>query len=365
MRLKNFVLCFIILLINTMNFAYSQGNKQVDRLVNSIAVPFSSSQDIPGISIAIYYNGQDYFYNYGFADKQKHIPITKDSIFELASITKVFVSTLLALEVQNGKMNLSDSVVHYIPQLNKTQGLPIDRVTLVDLATHTSSFPRQMEQFGVARSDRSGFINRLKSWRPKVRVGTQYKYSNIGFGFLGLILEQATGDTLNALTAQNITNPLGMNHTYYNVPKSLKISEAQGYRFNNNNAPYYVPANFLGGGALRSSSADMLKFVKANLGINIQNASPQLLSAMQFAQQPFFVVRPKFTMGLGWQRVRRGKELLITKNGGNQGFNTFIGFSPEKKLGVVVLTNKANDNATRLGNLILNGLLGRGNTPGF
>ncbi|WP_238400481.1 serine hydrolase [Legionella bononiensis] len=360
MKLKQLILSLSILMFlfcNSVSASQPDAEKNLDLLVPSIAKPFISSHQIPGVSIAIYYNGQDYFYNYGVADKQKGTPVTKNTIFELASITKIFVSTLLALEVEMGKIKLSDSVVQYIPQLANTKGMPINRVKIVNLATHTASFPRQMEEFGVARSDREAFIKQLKTWHPNVRIGTHYHYSNIGFGFLGLILEQATGTSLTALTAENITGPLGMTHTYFDVPQSLKAKEAQGYRKNNNKAPYYVPANYLGGGALRSSSADMLNFMKANLGIKVNNASSQLLTAMQLAQQPAFVVRPKFIMGLGWQRVIRGNNLLITKNGGNQGFNTFIGFSPEKKLGVVVLTNKAKVNATRLGNLILNSLI--------
>lgn len=358
MKLKYWIIGVCSVVLSLTNTAISAGeNKAVDRLVQSITLPFISDQDVPGVSIAIYFNGQDYFYNFGFADKQKHIPVTKDTIFELASITKIFVSTLLAFEVQAGTLNLSDSVAQYIPELKNTKNVPIDRVKVVNLATHTASFPRQMEQFGVAKANINGFINKLKSWHPAVRIGTQYKYSNIGFGFLGLVLEHATGKALGTLTAEIITGPLGMNHTYFNIPRSLKSSEAQGYRVNNNKAPYYVPANLLGGGALRSSSADLLNFMKANLGIKVNNASPSLLSAMQLARQPYFVVKPKFIMGLGWQRVQRGPNLLITKNGANQGFNTFIGFSPEKKLGIVVLTNKAKVNATRLGNMILNGLL--------
>ncbi|WP_298622133.1 serine hydrolase [uncultured Legionella sp.] len=349
--------CSIVgIAMNTAIFAQSAENTKVDRLVRSITLPFMSAQEIPGVSIAIYFNGQDYFYNFGFANKQ-HTPVTKDTIFELASITKIFVSTLLAYEVQTGNMELSGSVTRYIPELKNTRNIPIDKVNPGNLATHTSSFPRQMEQFGVAIGDLNGFINQLKSWHPAVRIGTQYKYSNIGFGFLGLVLEHATGKNLATLTQQIITEPLGMSHTYFSVPSSLKTSEAQGYRFNNNKAPYYVPANLLGGGALRSSSSDLLLFMKANLGIRVNNASPQLLTAMQLAQQPYFTVKPKFSMGLGWHRIQRGPNLLITKNGANQGFNTFMGFSPEKKLGVVVLTNKAKVNATRLGTLILNGLL--------
>ncbi|APF04066.1 TPA: serine hydrolase [Legionella pneumophila] len=331
---------------------------RVDNVINKLVQPFIETHQTPGLAIAIYYNGKDYYYNFGFADRKSRKPVTKNTIFELASITKIFISTLVALEVQKGKWNVTDYAVEYTPELSKTKGLPIDRVQIVNLATHTASFPKQMEQFGVNKGNIQGFFTRLKTWRPPVKIGTHYKYSNIGFGYLGYVLENATNETLPNLLKSNITKPLGMSHTFFDVPETLSHYEAQGYRPKNKPAPYYIPANFLGGGALRSSSADMLTFLKANLGIQLGTASAELLSAMQYAQQPFFVVNPNFVMGLGWQRVKRGRHIVITKNGANQGFSTFIGFSPAKKLGVVVLINQARGKATLLGNQILNSLLG-------
>ena len=355
--IKSIFSFFIYLTLCLSAIANATENTALNKLMTDTVVPFISGAKIPGTAIAIYYKDQEYYFNYGFADKKKNIPVTENTIFELASITKIFVTTLLAVEVKEGKIHLSDSAIGYIPRLAKIRGLPINNVKVVNLATHTSGFPRQMEQFGVQKGDINGFYNLLSIWRPSVPIGTQYKYSNIGFGFLGSVVEEAAGNTLPVLLKQKITQPLGMTHTYFKVPEDQKNLEAQGYRPDKRPAPYYIAANFLGGGALRSSAVDLMQFMKANLGIKVGNASPQLLSAMQFAQQPHFFVKPRFVMGLGWQRVKHGQGLLITKNGGNQGFSTFIGFSPSKQIGVVVLTNQAKSKATLLGNQILKGLL--------
>ncbi len=352
MNLKLIKFIFLFALINP---SLNSQPVSINQLINNTAKQFINQNNIPGTAIAIYFNGQDYYFNYGIANKST--PVTQNTIFELASITKIFVTTLLALEVQSKSINLSDPAIKYIPKLADTKGLPIDQVQIVNLATHTASFPRQMEQFGVASGNTAGFINRLKIWQPRMPIGSNYNYSNIGFGFLGVVLEGATGQSLPLLMNSNIIQPLGMTNTYFEVPKQKTNYEAQGFRQNNALAPQYIPANFLGGGALRSSSADMLQFMKANLGVRVGNVSPQLLSAMQLAQQPYYEVKPNFVMGLGWQRIKRGKELLITKNGGNQGFSTFIGFSPARKFGVVVLTNHSKGRAALLGNIILNKLL--------
>jgi beta-lactamase class C len=112
----------------------------------------------------------------------------------------------------------------------------------------------------------------------------------------------------------------------------------------------------IGGGSLRSSAADMMQFMKANLNLPVADASPQLLQDMQFAQKARFTVRPNFLMGLGWQRMTRGGKLYITKNGSNIGFSTFIGFSPDGKFGVVVLANRSASKAHQLGWQILRSL---------
>lgn len=327
----------------------------LNQLMNNTATPFIENNNIPGAAIAIFFNGSEYYFNYGLADKKT--PVTQNTIFELASVTKIFVTTLLASEILSKKINLADPVTKYIPKLSNTKGLAIDQVKVVNLATHTASFPRQMEQFGVAQGDITGFLTVLKSWKPRIPIGSHYNYSNVSFGLLGTVLEGATDQSLSTLLDKIITQPLDMTNTYFDVPKSKRSYLAQAHGPRNGVVAEYVPVNFLGGGALHSTSSDLLKFMKANLGLAVEQASPQLLSAMQLAQQPYFEVRPNFVLGLGWQRVKRGSELLITKNGGNQGFSTFIGFSPSKKLGVVVLINRSRSRAEFLGNKILNKLL--------
>ncbi|MFJ1268684.1 serine hydrolase [Legionella lytica] len=345
--------CLLIVSLST----FAQDEKPLEQLITNTVEPLINKQQIPGMAIAIYYNGHDYYFNYGYADREKKRPVTANTIFELASITKIFVTTLLAYEVNAGSLKLSDPVVKYLPALANTTNLPIDKVRVINLATHTASFPRQMEQFGVNKGNINAFFNHLKTWEPQVPIGSQYKYSNVSFGLLGNVLVHATNKPLARQLRERITKPLGMNSTYFNLPPEKIPLQAQGYHTKSNPAPHYVPANFLGGGALRSSAADLLKFMKANLGIRVEQASPQLLSAMQFAQQPRFSVNPKFALGLGWQRVQSKRGLLISKNGGNQGFSTFIGFYPNKKLGVVVLTNKAKANAAQIGNQILHKLI--------
>jgi beta-lactamase class C len=353
--------CLLILLLPYATFLFShcalaQANPAINLqgIIDPIVQTSMQQTATPGIAIAIHYGGQDYFFNYGLANKQQNIAVNQNTIFELASITKIFTSTLLAISLQQGKIQLNDPIVKYLPALNQTQNLPIDQVKVVNLATHTASFPRDITDFGVAKTDQAGFYQQLAKWQPSNPIGSQYLYSNVGFGLLGKVLETANGQDFITLLNQGIVGPLNLSNTFVLVPADKTNLEAQGYRQNGEPAPFYTPNFLYGGGALRSSSADMLQFLDANMGVG--NVNSTSFSAMQLTQQSYVTVKPTFAMGLGWQRMFRNGNLFMTKNGMNQGFNTFVGFSPLHQYGVVVLTNKRDGNASRIGNQILNQL---------
>jgi beta-lactamase class C len=345
----------LIILLSSLLSLTAAADQLPPQWISQKVDPFIKAQHLPGIAVAIYYQGKDYYYISGNTDSIHHQSITKDSIFELASISKVFTTTLLASAVQAGKLNLQDPMVKYLPALKSTSDRPIDKVTLLNLATHTASFPRQEQGFGVRLGDVPGLMQKLKQWQPNYPIGSAYVYSNISFGLLGSVVANAAQQPYDVLLKKQIADPLGMTHTCVTVPEQLLATQVQGYN-NGSAVEHYVPHGFYGGGAVRSSAADMLAFMKANLGVQVDHASPQLLAAMKFSQQPQFKVNDRLTMGLGWERRYRENHLYISKNGGNPGFSTFIGFSPEQQFGVVVLINQNKAKATEFGNRLLTAL---------
>lgn len=312
-----------------------------------------SDHEVPGVAIALVYKGKSYLYQFGYADKHLQKLVTSNTIFELASITKVFTSTALAMEVLNGKMALTDSVAKYIPQLKQNK-YPIDQVRLLDLATHTSSLPRGIPNHKKKETEQHRFIF-LRNWKPSYPIGTKYSYSNFGFALLGFAIENIEHESYEQVIAKFITDPLQMTSTFVHVPYSHVNEYAQGYTKNGKMAKRYKSPLWPGGGALRSSSSDMLKFLEANLEL----AGPkELQNAMQLAQKGYFKVKHNFEMGLGWQRYTSPQQILIIdKNGGLEGFSTYIGMVPDEKLGIVILANKAKAHSTNVGRKILINLI--------
>lgn len=309
----------------------------VDQFVNR----FMTNKDVPGVAVALYYQGNTYYYNYGVANKSTKQPVTKDSIFEIGSITKVFTSTLLSLEVNSGAMKLDDKVVKFLPPKIAKDGNSINQVTLYELATHTSSLPPGPPNVSLSqRADysKSDLMNFITNWQAQIPVGSTYKYSNIGYGLIGYALENATHKSYKELLYSMIFNPLRMSNSSLNNPVTYD-NYVQGYDQNNNIAMHWLINAWPAGGAIRSTSSDMLQFLKANLGVIEVSQNPNLNKSMQYAQKGIFNT-PNFTQGLGWEYRSKFNPPLITKNGGTAGFGSIIVLAPDKKAGIVILSNK-------------------------
>lgn len=321
--------------------------QKLQQIVHHELGPFMAAENVPGAALAVFYGDDPIFINYGLADKRTGRPVTSDTIFELASVTKVFTSTELALQVLKGRMRLDDPVVKYLPMLRQSR-LAIDKVTLVELATHASSLPRVPPKHH--QHSFHSIVEFLRVWRPQYPIGTHYAYSNLAFGVLGQALSNAVNKPYAAMIADDILAPLDMRSTMTQVPAHLQQHYAQGYDAAGRPAARRSDNPWPGSGALRSTARDMLKFLEANMGAY---GPKELRAAMQMAQKGVFQAHKNLVLGLGWQRVIDRGRLIIDKNGGVTGFSTYIGMLPSERVGVVLLMNKGDARATGVGRRIL------------
>lgn len=305
---------------------------------------FMREKQVPGVAAAVYYKGESYLVSFGYAGRDK--PVSPDTIFEIASVTKVFTSTALAVEVLNGRMQLNAPITEYLPRLNHNPALK--GVSLRALSSHSGSMPRTPPGGGyTSETLMRYFANR---WRPEWPVGSKYLYSNVGFGLIGYALAAREGMPYFQVLERLILQPLGMNNTWIVVPRQMHANYAQGIGKNGGFAEEFRLNAWPAGGALRSTSRDMLKFLLANLNVE---GPEDLRKAMQFAQEGVFKVGEHLTIGLAWQRLQAEGVLIIDKNGGVDGFSSYIGMIPEKKIGVVLLANRGFTQITETGRRVV------------
>jgi len=314
-----------------------------------------------GVAVAVRLNGNTSFFNYGMADNAQKRPVTGESIFNLGSVGKVFATTLLAQAIKQGQLSLDDSVAKYVTELQR--GGDIRRITLGQLASHTSGLPRVPQQYetwhkgGYTWPD---FVRFLNSWKasPNHEPGQQYLYSNAGMVLLRVALERRFNMRFAALMHQRLTGPLEMTSTALPLPRDLLDRAVQGY--SPKGGPIGRPGmergtfKWRGSGQIYSSARDMATFLTANLG-ELPDHQP-IENAMALAQQPVFTVSPRLSIGLAWQNVHTGNLTIIDKNGGLDTTSTYIGFAPQQKLGVVILVNRGKQQATIYGRQIIHAL---------
>ena len=175
---------------------------------------------------------------------------------------------------------------------------------------------------------------------------------------LRVALERRFNTQFAALMHQRLTGPLGMTSTALPLPRDLLGRAVQGYgpagrpigRLGTEGGTFQWP----GSGQIYSSPRDMAAFLAANLG-ELPDHGP-IENAMALAQQPVFTVSPHFKQGLAWQDIAAGGFTIIDKNGGLPNTSTYMGFAPQRKLGVVILVNRGNQHATGIGRQILHAL---------
>jgi beta-lactamase class C len=338
---------------------------EVERIVRQHVQPMLIAAG--GMAVAVHIDGRTLFFNYGLADVARKEPITSDVLFNLASVGKVFLATLLAQAVERGEVALDDPVAKYVTELQ--QGGDIRTVTLGELASHTSGLhgrPQQYEPWHRGAYKLPDFIRYLNSWKADDAhtPGKQDIYSNTGFVLLSLALQRRFNTPIAKLMDARLLAPLVMSSTVMPVPTAnargrlapeFRRRAVQGY--NADARPVGEPGNqqgvfnWSGTGQIYSSARDMAVFLAANLGA-LPSHRP-LQEAMALAQTGVFTVNARFTQALAWQVVHNGDLTFVDKNGGLSNTVTYIGMIPQKRLGIVVLSNCGGEPATRIGRQIM------------
>lgn len=351
----------------------AEQNANLEQLVTREILSISPADGAGGFAVGIRINGRNLFLNYGYADLANGRAIDSDALFNVASIEKVFDATLLAQAINQGELQFDDPVAEFVTELQ--QGSDIRRVTIGQLATHTSGLllPQDHPPWPEEHYTLPQFIRTLNQWKadPAHQPGKQRIYTHAGFILLHLAFERRFDTSYSELMHDRILRPLGLVST--KVPSSkdnprgsldpaLKNRAVQSY--NEDGARVgelgHVQGYYLWPGTAQmfSSSRDMATFIAANLGELPHESSLQ--DAMQFAQQGFFTIGPHHKQALAWEILERDGLTIVEKVGGLSISSVYLGMIRKAKVGVVILCNRGNRQTDETGRRILLGLAQQG-----
>lgn len=259
------------------------------------------------------------------------------TLFELGSVTKTFTATILATMVLDGSVKLDDPVSKYLPAGVRVPSRNGKQITLLNLATQHSGLPRlptNMDPGGpdpYAHYSIADMYAFLETYQLPRDPGRSFEYSNLGIGLLGDALANRAHMSYARLLQTRVLGPLGMTETAIALTPSEKSRLAAGHDVDDD---VVVPWNFEAiapAGAIRSTVADMLKYVRCNMG------QGPLARACLFAQKPRATFPPGNHIGLVWWSG--DLEAIVHHGGDTAGYHASVAVSPDHTKGTVVLTN--------------------------
>jgi len=334
-------------------------NKDLAQAISSGALAPSTGA---GVTIGIVDHGEKRVFAYGTAKP--------DSIFEIGSITKIFTGLLLAQMVQQEKVKFDEPVRDLLPAgtVAKPAG---SEITLLDLATQHSGLPRMPDNFHPA--DRSNpyadyraanLYSFLASHGVAKPADATFLYSNLGFGLLGQALADRAGVPYPELLRNEITGPLGMKDTVVALSAEQKLRFITGHDMAHQPTHAWDLDALAGAGAIRSTAADMVIYLQANLHPDqlpsTANGTPDgktLPAALAQSHELRADALPGMRIALAWLYVPATGSYW--HNGGTGGYSSFAFFNPKADYAAVVLVNTAGEFADRLGHHIAERLAGK------
>ena len=362
---------FVLCATTAVSHAADTTQQKIKNTVAAAIQPVMAKYGIPGMAVGITVAGKPYVFTYGVASTATHKPVTRDTLFEIGSISKTFTATLTSYAQVMGKLSLSDKTSKCLPTL---QGSPFGNVSLLNLGTHTpGGLPLQVPD---SIKNNEELLQYFKNWRPSYPAGTRRTYSNIGIGTLGWITAKSMGQDFATLMEQRLFPGLGLKSSYIHVPKSVMENYAQGYT--RENTPIRMDSAVLSAEAygVKTTAPDMIHFLQEN--IKSTSLPEQLKRAIENTHTGYFKAGP-MTQDLIWEQYpypvtlnallegnsstmafdavpvteieppeKPREDVWINKTGSTNGFGAYVAFVPEKRLGIVILANKNYPNDARV-----------------
>lgn len=329
---------FFSALLITSTFSFAQDfTRKIDSIIKD---NYQKNPDV-GISVGFIQNDKEYFTAYGNLSKESQIKIDKNSLFEIASITKIVTSNLIAQAVLENKFKVDDYIDNLLPKGYVLHNNLKNKIKISDLASHQSGLPdidfgKLIElnpQQPVSSVTEKSLIDIINNCTELKDYG-KYRYSTIGYTLLGQILEKAYGKSYDAIIRSKIIDPLKMKNTLttdFNVKNRTVGHNPDGgvQEFFNWNVT--APA-----GLVKSNTSDMVTYLKAVL-----NDKTQIGKAAIITEKTFYKVENR-ELGLGVNIMTDEKNTLYQKSGDSMGESSIICYNRAENWGIIILLNQRN-----------------------
>ncbi len=322
---------------------------KLDSTIDHAAKIYLQDNNTNGISIGVYYKSRKYTYNYGKANKGKLA--SADNFYNIGSVAKTFVTTILAQAVVDKKLHLNDDIRKFLPGQYSNleyEGKPIQ---FVDLANHTSGLPsifhifsplirdslrklsiaEQVDFYSLYNED--SLLSDLHLVNPDTVPGTKFQYNSSAMTLLILLLERVYHQPYEKIVTSYLMTHLKMFGTKPFLSTEEIKNAVQGYDNNSKPQQFSNLKGFYFGPTMNSTINDMVKYIQANL--------EEKDKAIRLTHQLTYGKENGFGLGLGWMMdiCSNGERYFYHDGNTKIGYNTLCTLYPIESLGFIIIAN--------------------------
>ncbi len=309
---------------------------------------------MPGVAVGVWANGHTTYACHGVTSLENPVPVHRDTVFLVGSMTKTYTATALMSLVADGQVELSAPVRDYLPELRLADDAATAEITVLNLLNHTSGLDWGLiADTGEGDDALADYVSRLGELQQIAPPGRRASYSQAGFNMAGRILEKVTGMSYERAIASLLFEPLGLAHSFFARDDIMTQRFCVGHNLGQDNRMHVArlwrrARGDNPGAGMASSVADQLRWAAFHLGDGCVQGSGRVLPGATLAQmrEPTVALRGSAlgdAIGLGWF-LRDIDGVRAAGHGGtaNGQFAELL-IVPEQNFAVVSLANAGPD----------------------
>ena len=322
--------------------------QELEKRIDDFVAEEMRRQKVPGLAVAVLRKDLTIAHGYGLANVEHRVPVTDETIFQSGSLGKMFTATAVMLQVEDGKLALSDRIKKFFPDAPAEW----DPITVRHLLTHTSGIPDYTtSRFDYRRDYTEEELARL-AFQQKLEfpAGSRWNYSNTGYALLGFIVGKVSGRFYGDVLADRVFKPAGMKTARVISEADIVPHRAAGYQLEDGelkNQDWVAPKlNTTADGSLYWSLRDLIAWNSA-----VERRAILSKESWDRILTPAILNSGKtYPYGFGWSIDQRNGRPLQQHGGAWQGFKTHLARFVADDLSIVVLANLAEANPERFVN---------------
>ena len=306
-----------------------------------------AEHSVPGVAFGVLKNGQLTMRGFGVTNVDDPQPLTADTVFPIASISKTVTATAIMRLVEQGKLELDAPVRRYIPEFAVADPDATRDVAVWHLLTHTPGWEGQLSPEDRGITSLSHFAESQRELPQLAPPGTIWSYNNAGFTIAGRVIEVATGQRIHEALRGLVIEPIGLTRTFTRTEDAVTYRFAAAHRSTDGKVTVARPisrSSTVTAGGVWMSLADILAYAKFHLGDGTGAGGKPVLTRKSLELMRTARVKKVGTddeMGLGWH-LRKVGGVTTASHGGTLGHISLLELVPERNIALAVLTNHSN-----------------------